>query len=125
MGMANATANIVVSINGSTQAFYRNSEYFQAVGAAGNGSASVWTPVLVTATKGGRTVQQPAITPGHVLVPAASQTFSYDLDGNLTGDIVWSYTWDAENRLIGMDCLVAGPDAQHLVFEYDWRGRLI
>jgi len=125
MGMANATANIVISINGSTQAFYRNSEYFQAVGNAGNSGGSVWTPVLVTATRGGRTVQQPASAPGHVLVPAASQTFTPDLDGNLLSDCLWNYTWDAENRLISMDCLVSGPTNQHLAFEYDWRGRRI
>ncbi len=125
MGNANKAATVGVTINGGAQTVYRKNEYFQAVGTAGNSSASVWTPVLVTATKGGRTVQQPTSAPGHVLVPAATQTFTPDSDGNMINDMVWSYTWDAENRLIGMDCLVAGPDAQHLVFEYDWRGRRI
>ena len=32
------------------------------------------------------------------LVPQTPESFTYDLDGNLTGDGLWSCTWDAENR---------------------------
>ncbi len=31
-----------------------------------------------------------------------AENFGYDLDGNLTSDGRWTYTWDAENRLISM-----------------------
>jgi hypothetical protein len=58
-------------------------------------------------------------------VPPASQTLQYDADGNLLNDGLWSYTWDGENRLLAIDCLVAGPTVQHLTFEYDWQGRRI
>jgi RHS repeat-associated protein len=121
VGNANTKSTVNVTINGNSQSVYTNYGYFQAVGNIGNDGGAVWKPLVVTATKGGKSVQQT----GYVLVPAASQTFTYDFDGNLTGDTVWGYTWDAENRLINMDCLVAGPTNQHLVFEYDWRGRRI
>jgi uncharacterized protein RhaS with RHS repeats len=37
---------------------------------------------------------------GHVIVPKAPETFTYDADGNLLSDSRWTYTWDAENRLL-------------------------
>jgi RHS repeat-associated protein len=36
------------------------------------------------------------------LVPASEQTLTYDLDGNLASDGLWTYRYDAENRLIRM-----------------------
>ena len=32
-----------------------------------------------------------------------AETFTYDADGNLTNDGTFSYTWDAENRLITVE----------------------
>ncbi|RYD19890.1 MAG: RHS repeat-associated core domain-containing protein [Verrucomicrobiaceae bacterium] len=53
----------------------------------------------------------------------------YDLDGNLTNDGRWTYTWDAENRLIQMETTTAATTAGHpytkLKFVYDWQGRRI
>jgi len=34
-----------------------------------------------------------------VTVSGAAKAFGYDLNGNLTGDGTWTYTWDAANRL--------------------------
>jgi RHS repeat-associated protein len=48
----------------------------------------------------------------------------YDLDGNLTQDGRWSYTWDGENRLIKMVSRTGAP-AQYIQFTYDWQGRRI
>ena len=36
---------------------------------------------------------------GRVLVPSEGEIFTHDEDGNLTGDSLWTYAWDAENRL--------------------------
>jgi YD repeat-containing protein len=58
--------------------------------------------------------------------PVISQEgFAYDPDGNLTQDGQWAYTWNGENRLVGMESLgaVAGGKQRRLVFAYDWRGR--
>ncbi len=50
---------------------------------------------------------------------------SYDLDGNLTNDGVYAYTWDAENRLTQV--LPLDPDTTKRVtqFFYDYRSRRI
>jgi RHS repeat-associated protein len=58
---------------------------------------------------------------------AANQTFSYDLDGNLISDGIWNYTWDAENRLIEAEYLLASTDAdkRKLHYTYDHQSRRI
>jgi len=58
-------------------------------------------------------------------LPPATQTFTYDDDGNQLTDGVWSYTWDAENRLIQMTNLttIAADARKKLVFTYDFLGR--
>ena len=53
------------------------------------------------------------------------RTSSYDPDGNLTSDGRRAYTWDAENRLIGLTAnTTVGPQYQ-LAFAYDAKGRRI
>ena len=53
--------------------------------------------------------------------------FSHDVDGNLTVDGRWNYTWDGENRLVTMESQTAAPSGIRpaLLFEYDCRGRRI
>lgn len=48
---------------------------------------------------------------------------SYDVDGNLSGDASWTYTYDANNRLIAMD----GKSGNNLDlgFYYDYMGRRV
>jgi YD repeat-containing protein len=62
-------------------------------------------------------------------VAAALQTFSYDHDGNLTGDGLVDYSWDAENRLIRMETSVAARSAgfphREITFRYDYLGRRV
>ena len=35
---------------------------------------------------------------GHLLLPQTPETFTHDLDGNLTSDSLWTNMWNAENR---------------------------
>ncbi len=62
-------------------------------------------------------------------LPAAVQSFEYDLDGNLKADGVWTYQYDAENRLTAMETTSAGVQggmtAQRLEFKYDYMGRRV
>ena len=49
-------------------------------------------------------------------------TLAYDLDGNLTNDGRWTYTWDGENRLVAMECppnTTPAVDGKRLTFTYD------
>ncbi|RYD85568.1 MAG: RHS repeat-associated core domain-containing protein [Verrucomicrobiaceae bacterium] len=51
------------------------------------------------------------------------------MDGNLTNDGRWVYTWDAEHRLIQMETTTQATTAGHpytkLKYVYDWQGRRI
>lgn len=50
----------------------------------------------------------------------AGNSYSYDLDGNLTGDGVWTWGYDAENRMVSM----ARPGTSTVTLAYDAKGRL-
>ncbi|MEZ5278825.1 MAG: RHS repeat-associated core domain-containing protein, partial [Opitutaceae bacterium] len=52
----------------------------------------------------------------------AGISFSHDADGNLTGDGVWTYTWDAENRLATAAHSSSGV---YLEFKYDYQNRRV
>lgn len=66
---------------------------------------------------------------GKMSLPAPSQSLAYDLDGNLTDDGVWLYTWDGENRLKSMEHKDYGGSASKLyyklTFDYDSQSRRI
>jgi RHS repeat-associated protein len=88
-------------------------------------SPATWQAVTNTTTLGSNTESEE----GGLLLPPLNQGFSYDLDGNLTNDGVWSYTWDAANRLVSMTSLLdsSAPDSarKKLDFHYDSIGRRI
>jgi len=104
-----------VTINGV--AADRKAEYFHGVVGGANASQPLW---LTSTIIGANTTLG-----GHLYVAKEPEQFQYDLDGNLTSDGRWIYTWDGENRLIGMTVNTsAGPQYQ-LTFAYDWQGRRI
>ncbi len=87
----------------------------------GNGNGPLWTNVTVAS--GGVT------NTGGLIVPDDRQALLYDLDGNLTFDGTWSYTWDAENRLRTMTMTnvagIANSNRLRLEFTYDHQGRRV
>jgi hypothetical protein len=62
---------------------------------------------------------------GNEYVAKTPEVYSYDLDGNLTQDGRWNYTWDAENRLVRMIAVTANGPQQRIDFTYDSMGRRI
>jgi len=62
-----------------------------------------------------------------VVLQQALETYTYDADGNLSGDGLWTYTWDGENRLIKMESLMSVPAAyrKKITFAYDYMGRRV
>lgn len=105
-----------VTVNGNQA--YRKWEYFRNELAVNNGSTALWSNITVVATG------QTGVT-GSVYIAQQPEIFLYDSDGNLTNDGRWSYTWDAENRLVKMTAHTnAGPQYQ-LMFTYDANGRRI
>jgi RHS repeat-associated protein len=70
-----------------------------------NGDDPAWVPVTVEASTSTNT--NTFSQSGHLYLPPAEETLTYDLDGNLTGDGRWTYVSDGEScRLAGvrMDC---------------------
>jgi RHS repeat-associated protein len=97
-----------------------------------NASVPVWQPIDVLAGEAGAgTGGADAITrrSGHLFVAQNPEGFGYDFDGNLTSDGQWTYSWDAENRLVQMETIsaavAAGVPKQKLEFVYDSAGRRI
>ncbi|MGH7243395.1 MAG: RHS repeat domain-containing protein [Phycisphaerales bacterium] len=66
-----------------------------------------------------------------VFAPATPEEYTYDEDGNLTGDGRCLYTWDAENRLIQVDLQPALAGFASVgfqgswVYDYDYLGRRV
>ncbi len=62
-------------------------------------------------------------------VGPALQIFTYDADGNLTDDGVWTYAYDAESRVYRMTATTAAVNAGYpsrvLTFKYDYLGRRV
>jgi len=106
-----------VWVNGSNA--YQKSEYFREQWPVSNASAAVWTNMTVTTPL--------ATNSGGLFVAQTPESFNYDLDGNLTSDGRYNYTWDGENRLITMTSLTNAPTASmvSLAFTYDYMGRRI
>ncbi len=62
---------------------------------------------------------------GNAFVPKTQELFYHDADGNLANDGRWTYTWDAENRLVKMTPNTGVGPQISLKFEYDWQSRRI
>lgn len=65
-----------------------------------------------------------------IFLPPGTETLTYDADGNLKTDGRWTYTWDAENRLISMQAhfwtvIPNVQPRQRLDFSYDSNGRRV
>jgi len=113
-GMARGTVTV------NSQSTYRRQEYFWDRIEADNSSDPVWLEIDVVATDGSSIPKE-----GHVFIPETPEVFSYDDDGNLTGDGRCTYGWDAENRLILMLSATSEGPPQRIEYDYDFRGRRI
>ena len=98
MGVAWATNSVLV--NG--QVAERKGEYFRSELSVNNSSGPVWEAVTVT-NSGGSAVS------GNLLVPSDQEGFTYDADGNLTSDSLWTNISDAENRRMTIESRAAVP----------------
>lgn len=112
--------NDTVIVNGINAT--RQAEYFRhSVTASNANSNGAWVNVNIT---NGDATQN-----GHVYIPPANFTPTYDLDGNLTSDGEWSYSYDAENRLIKAERTQAAQNAgapyRRIEYAYDSMHRRI
>gem|GEM_PF-646300 len=124
IGAATNMATVTVNDYPTT----RKGSYYRAEIPVANGSSPVYQPVTNLAVLNrGTSADLIGTSIGNVLVPPATQSFTYDTDGNLTDDSLWTYVWDGENRLIQMTSGAAVPAAarKQLSFTYDDQGRRI
>ncbi|MEI6779931.1 MAG: RHS repeat-associated core domain-containing protein [Verrucomicrobiota bacterium] len=116
MGIANPTASVSVNNN----PVYRKGEYYDYALSTPN-DGGLWYGTVTNHSSYGAGQD----STGKLFVPKSQEQFIYDLDGNLTNDGHWAYTWDAENRLVRMTNNATTGPQQGLAFEYDWSGRRI
>ena len=123
-GSANSNATVTVN----NEATYRKGTYYRKELTVANSSAAVWQGItnIAVLNYGGTNGEDIVTTKtGNVLVQKTPEVSTYDAEGNLTQDGKWTYTWDAENRLVSLTSLTNLPSAsrQKLDFAYDnkWR----
>ena len=117
LGIANANASVTMN----SQSPYRKGEYFWKELSANNASAALWQSVTNIASLTGTN----QTNTGSLFLPKTAESYTYDLDGNLTSDGRWTNKWDAENRLVDMTSHSSGPSGSRksLQFAYDSQGR--
>jgi len=121
--MGEAPVANAVTINGSTATREGGLGFYWKKLNATNTSAPAWSNDSIVSN--GVTISGRTWTPKNVVNP------TYDLDGNLTSDGKWDYTWDAENRLVSMQTAAiayasaVGVPRQMLDYTYDSQGRRV
>lgn len=117
-----ASTTTATSTTGETGTYYREFP----LSTSTLGASPAWLRMVAAVGTGAAR----ATTDGWVLYRGTQEVLSHDLDGNLTSDARWTYTWDAENRLTSMEEKVipaigvgTPPLRTRLVFRYDGYGR--
>ncbi len=118
-----AASGATITVDGSSAGVVRHGEYFFKAHSISNSSAFYTT---LSVSDGTSPVSLPAFVAG------TPEAFAYDLDGNLTSDGRWDYTYDAENRLVAVQTHAAlspspfpNAEARRVEFKYDYLGRRI
>jgi RHS repeat-associated protein len=129
-GTADATAKVV--LGGRTAAAARKGNFWSDDLTVANVLSPWRGPLTIYTGKAGAGTSGADLIRTDVRMAQVAQqlqSFSYDADGNLTGDGVWAYSWDAENRLTQMSTTTAAVNAgfpnRVLQFQYDYLGRRV
>ncbi|OGV33629.1 MAG: hypothetical protein A2020_11085 [Lentisphaerae bacterium GWF2_45_14] len=119
-GSADASAKVTIKQGsaGYTRP-QRYGNYFNAFFNLDNSSSSVSDTFDVYAVKYNGTKDIVAKQTVDIFVPKTPELFTYDDDGNLLSDGRFTYTWNAENRLIS----AVETGKQKIEYAYDYTGR--
>lgn len=129
-GIADTGARVVAGAYATTRAG-RAGKHWGDNTLVPNASAPYLGPLTIYALKPGGSNDLLRTETKTAFAPPAYQTFTYDDDGNILNDGVWTYEWDAENRLVVIATATAaiGPipsvDARRIEFKYDHQHRRI
>ena len=128
-GTAQAASAIAVTGGTTASGVGRQGRYWDAEVTLNNPGGPASAALTVTATLAGSPTLVKTDATHTAFLAAASRSFTYDDDGNLTLDGVWNYTYDAENRLVQMTttgtAVTAGFPNRTLEFKYDYLGRRV
>jgi RHS repeat-associated protein len=98
LGEATNTATVSVLTAAGVFPASRHGDYWRTELAVSN-SVPLWLALTnIAVLQQGTNADLIATNRGHLLVPQTPETFTYDADGNLTSDSLWTNTWDGENR---------------------------
>jgi RHS repeat-associated protein len=122
--LGTATNAATVTVNG-VRASRKNDYYRAEVGVPNSGP--VWPTLTNTAALASGTNDYVTNWTGNVFVPATPESFTHDLDGNLTSDGRWTNRWDGENRLLSQTSHASGPSGSRYDIRhgYDSQSRRI
>lgn len=127
IGTATNTATVSLwGDNGQYAVTSRKGAYFRGELSVDNNAGPVWLTVTNLAVlQNGSNPDIITNTVGKLFVPKTPELFGYDLDGNLTNDGRWSYTWDAENRVTSFTRNASAPVGSRVKLdcEYDSKSR--
>jgi len=100
LGTANASATVTMwGPSGAYATTSRKGDYFRGDLSVGNLTYAPVTNVAVL--NDGSSPDIVSSIARTNFLPQSPESFAYDLDGNLTNDGRWTYTWDAENGYSG------------------------
>jgi RHS repeat-associated protein len=126
-GEAATGATVSVRLNTNNAApVNRHGQYFwKAVDVANASSLFATTNLGVTAYITSGTQSLVRTEARNVILPQTPEGFSWDADGNMLADGLWTNRWDANNRMIVTESRVEVPDGmkKRLTFQYDYMGR--
>ena len=128
----NATVSVRLDENSTAKLANRHGECFWQALDATNASTLVAITNLqvrafMTVVEGTNTNSLVRTETRQEIVPQTPEAFTWDVDGNLTSDGLWTNTWDANNRMVLAESGSGVPAAfkRRLTFQYDSMGRRI
>ena len=122
-GSATNSATITVNHGVAT----RKANYYRREVPVANNLSPLWQSITNNAVIALATNDLNTNAVGTVFVSKNPETFDYDGDGNMISDGRWTFTWDAENRLVRFESRAGAPlgSSNRVSFLYDDSGRRI
>jgi hypothetical protein len=129
IGSAASSATVTVGVSGVTNTVAsRQGEYFRQALTLANTSTAVYAGINILGSMDYNGTNVVVTNTGSAFLPKTPEVFNHDADGSLTNDGRWAYTWDGENRLIGMETVSSVTNIvprTKLEFAYDAGSRRI
>jgi hypothetical protein len=108
LGAAHSNATVTVNL----QSTHRKGEYYRANIATDNSGGPVWLGLTnVGVLRNGTNADIVATNAGHLLLVRTPETFTYDSDGNLTSNGLWTNSWNGENWWTAAESSAGVPPA--------------